>query len=99
MLPWQQKFGIKTIWSLSNDDGDGNENGKKAISLGSKESAFFVHFLADVALRRREKVPNFTRPFYKLGDTTHIFFFLSLKLNTVLSGLTQENLANIRQIN
>ena len=99
MLPWQQKFWIKTIWSLRKDDGGGNVNGKKVISLGSKESAFFVHFLADVALRRREKVPNFTRPLYKLGVTTHIFFFLSLKLNTVLAGLTPENLANIRQIN
>ena len=60
MLPWQHNFWIKTIWSLSNDDGDGNENGKKATSLNwqnnnfARASRFFVHFLADVARLRRE---------------------------------------------
>ena len=60
MLLWQHNFWIKTTGSLSNDDGDGNENGKKATSLGSKarplhvHHAFFVHFLADVARLRRE---------------------------------------------
>ena len=33
MLPWLQNFWIKTIGSLSNDDGDGNENGKKVIGI------------------------------------------------------------------
>ena len=32
-LPWLQNFWITTIWSLSNDSGKGNENGKKAIGL------------------------------------------------------------------
>ena len=32
-LPWLQNFWMTTIGSLSNDDGDGNENGKKAISF------------------------------------------------------------------
>ena len=32
-LPWLQNFWRTTIGSLSNDDGDGNENGKKAISF------------------------------------------------------------------
>ena len=30
-LPWQQNFWITTMGDLSNDNGDGNENGKKAI--------------------------------------------------------------------
>ena len=30
MLPWQQNIWITTIGSLSNNDGDGNENGKKS---------------------------------------------------------------------
>ena len=30
-LPWLQNFWIKTLGSLSNDDGDGNETGKKVI--------------------------------------------------------------------
>ena len=46
--------------SLSNDDGDGNENGKKAIGLDwqnnnfARASRFFVHFLAVVAQFQRE---------------------------------------------
>ena len=32
-LPWYQNFWITTIGNLSKDDGDGNENGKKAIGL------------------------------------------------------------------
>ena len=36
MFPWQQNFGMTTIGSLSNDDGDGNENGKKAEDQISK---------------------------------------------------------------
>ena len=48
------------IGSLSNDDGDGNENGEKAIGLDwqnnnySRASRFFVHFFAVVARLRRE---------------------------------------------
>ena len=46
--------------SLSNDDGDGNENGKKAKGLDkennnfARASRFFVHFLAVVARLRHE---------------------------------------------
>ena len=53
-------FWITTIQSLSNDDGNGNENGKKATSLDwqnnmpARASRFFVHFLAVVARLRRE---------------------------------------------
>ena len=45
---------------LSNDDGDGNENGKKAIRLDwqnnifAHASCFFVRFLAVVARLQRE---------------------------------------------
>ena len=48
------------IESLSNDDADGNENGKKAIGLISKTTtlhvhdAFFVHFPAVIARLQRE---------------------------------------------
>ena len=49
-----------TLGSLSNDDGDGNENGKKATGLDkqnknfARASRFFVHFLAVVARLQRE---------------------------------------------
>ena len=46
---------LYTIESLSNDEDDddsnGNENGKKAILIGS---VFFVHFFAVTARLRRE---------------------------------------------
>ena len=44
-----------TLASLSNDDGDGNENGQKAIGSDkqnnnfARASRFFVHFFAVVA--------------------------------------------------
>ena len=53
-------FSIKIIASLSHDDGDGNENGKKANVLISKTTTLhvhhtsFVHFLAGVAQLRHE---------------------------------------------
>ena len=58
-LPWYQNFWIATIGSFSNDDGDGNENGKKVIDLYwqnnfARASRFFVHFLAVVTRLRRE---------------------------------------------
>ena len=46
--------------SLRNHDGDGNENGKKAIDLDkqsnnfARASRFFVHFSAVVARLQRE---------------------------------------------
>ena len=56
----QTKILTNLIGSLSNDDDDGNENGKKAISLDkqnnnfARASRFFVHFFAVVARLRRE---------------------------------------------
>ena len=32
-LPWEQKFWMAAMKSLSKDDGENNENGKKAIGL------------------------------------------------------------------
>ena len=60
MLPWYQHFLITTVGSLSHNDGDGNENGKKAIGLYqqnnnfARASRFFVHFLTVVASLRLE---------------------------------------------
>ena len=50
----------RTGGTLSNDDGDINENGKKAIGLDwqnnnfARASRFFVNFFAIVARLRRE---------------------------------------------
>ena len=60
-------FWITTIGSLSNDDGDGNDNGKKANVLISKTTTlqvhqtFFVHFLA-VGARLRHETSQFHAP-------------------------------------
>jgi len=49
-----------TLGSLTNDDGDGNENGTKAIGLDwqnnnfARASRFFAHFFAVTARLRRE---------------------------------------------
>ena len=49
-----------SIRELMHDDGDGNENGKKAIGLDkqnnnfARASRFFAHFFAVVARLRRE---------------------------------------------
>ena len=50
------------IGNLYNDDGDDNENGKKAIGLDwqnnnfARASRFFVHFFAVAARLRRKSV-------------------------------------------
>ena len=49
-----------TTETMSNDDGDGNENGKKAKGLDwqnnnfARVARFFVHFFAVAALLQRE---------------------------------------------
>ena len=56
----QTKILTNLIGSLSNDDDDGNENGKKAIGLDwqnnnfARASRFFVHFFAVTARLQRE---------------------------------------------
>ena len=53
---------INIIRSLGNDDGDGNKNGKKAISLDwqnnnfARVSLFFVHFFVVAVRLQRESV-------------------------------------------
>ena len=53
-------MGVRIIQSFSNDDGDGNENVKKANSCieqnnkFARASRFFVHFFAVTAPLRRE---------------------------------------------
>ena len=60
-------FFILSLRSLSNDDGDGNENGKKAIALDwqnnnfTRASRFFVHFFAVAARLQRESAHTFLR--------------------------------------
>ena len=55
-----KRRGPEKIGSLSNDDGDVNENGKKAIGLDwqnnnfARASRYFVHFFAVTARLRRE---------------------------------------------
>ena len=56
----QTKILTNLIGSLSNDDDDGNENGKKAIGLNwqnnntVRASRFFVHFFTFIARLQRE---------------------------------------------
>ena len=78
---------------LKQGDGDGNENGKKAIDLYKKNNNFTralrysVHFPA-VAARLRHEIPNFKRPLYGVhkDKTTIKFSFPFSKLRyTVLS--------------
>ena len=51
---------LRLLGSLSNDDGDGNEKGKKAVGLDQQNnnfarvSRFLIHFFAVVARLRRE---------------------------------------------
>ena len=67
--------------SFSNDDGDGNNNGKKAIGLISKTTTLHVHhaflYISLPSLHDYEvKMPNFT--FYggrKQGTTIFSFPF------------------------
>ena len=57
---WTKTVRFGLLGSLSNNDGDGNAGGKKAIGLdwqnniSARVSRFFVHFFAVVARLRRE---------------------------------------------
>ena len=56
----EENLRAEMVKNLSNDDGDGNENGKKAIGLDRQNSSFvrvwrfFVHFFAAIARLQRE---------------------------------------------
>ena len=67
---------------LKQDDGDGNENGKKAIGLNKKNNNFtralrFSLYFSVAAVRLRHEIPNFTRPLYGVREhkTTINFSF------------------------
>ena len=71
--------------NLSNEDGDGNENGKKAIEFYhqnnnfARASRFFVHFFAVVARLRRETCQFHIS--WKTRTRKNDFLFLFLKLD------------------
>ena len=75
------------IGSLSNDNADGNENGKKGIGLISKTTTFHVHhgflYISLPSLPvDNVKVPEFT--FVEDGNTRQQVSFLFLNFDTVL---------------
>ena len=80
LLKWSVSGNVLMLGSLSNDDGDVNENGKKAIGLDkqnnnfARASRFFVHFFVVTARLRRE-MPNFTFCGKREDKTTPLFFF------------------------
>ena len=68
-LPWQQNFWITTMGDLSNDNGDGNEHGIKAIGLYWQNNNFarasrFLYNSYPSLQDRDMNLPNFTRPLY-----------------------------------
>ena len=65
--------------SLSNNDGDGNKNGKKAIGLDWQNRMLFVHFLAIIA-RLRHETSNITQPLYGVDKYSTKFSFPFSKL-------------------
>ena len=76
------------LGSLSNDNGDGNENSKKAIGLISKNnnfaraSRFYVHFSAVIARLQRESAKFHVLS--RTGTQENNFLFLLLNFDTVL---------------
>ena len=98
-LPWYQNFWIATIGDFSNDDGDGNENGKKVIDLTLHVHHAFLYISQRSLPDCDVKLPNFTRPLFGVGEqNTKAFFFFSVNLDAVLSDSTPENFANFWQI-
>ena len=99
----QSLLGLK---GLSNDDGDVNENGKKAIGLDwqnnnfARASRFFVHFLAVVARLQlyNVKVPNFMFCPGREHKTT-IFLFFSWTLIPSFRIQLQRNLPTFDWLN
>ena len=66
----------------TNDDGDGEENGKKKMFIitnnnFARASRYLVHFFAVVVPLRHWKLPNFTSPLYGVGEqNTKVVAFL-----------------------
>ena len=72
--------GEEITGSLSNDDGDGNENGKKAIGLDWENNNFarasrFLYISLPSLHDYNVKVPNFTFCRGRENKTTTFFFF------------------------
>ena len=99
---WLSVPRVFLIGSLSKDDGNGNENGKKAIGLdwqnknSARVSRFFVHSLAFVAPLRRKSAY-----FHLLSRTCtqeNYFLFLFLNFDTVFQNSPLEKFASICRI-
>ena len=84
-MAWNGNMNLKVITgllsgSVSNDDGDGNENGKKAIGLLNKTTTLHVHhpflYISLPSLHDYNiKVRNFTFCGGREHTTTTFFFF------------------------
>ena len=89
--------------SLSNDDADGNENGKKAIGLISKTTtlhvhhAFFVHFFAVVARLQRESA--WIHVLSRTGTQDNNFLFFSWTLIQSFRIQLQKHLPTFDEVN
>ena len=75
----QKQSSLGSLSLLSNDDGDGNEKGKKSnrFRLAKQQLCTLLH-------DHNVKVPNFTFCRGRGHKTTTLFFFLFLKFDTVL---------------
>ena len=77
------------IGSLSNDDNDGNENGKNF----ARASRFSVHFVAVVALLQSGSANFYI--FSRTGTQNNKFLFLFLNFETILKNSTPKKFANV----
>ena len=92
-----------SLGSLSNDDADGNENGKKAIGLISKTTtfhvyhAFFVHFFAVIARLQRESA--WIHVLSRTGTQDNNFLFFSWTLIELFRIQLQKHLPTFDEVN
>ena len=81
---------LVTIESLSNDNGDGSENGKKAVGLDrqnnnfARASRFLVHFFAVTTRLYHVKVPNFTFCGGREHSRETFLFFSSISIQSFI---------------
>ena len=103
--PWERGWTAialsRTILgSLSNDEGDSNENDKKAIDLDWQNnnfaSRFFIHLLAVVG--RLPSESSYFQVLSKTGTQDNNFLFLFLNFDKVLYNSTRKTFANIWRI-
>ena len=94
---------MRLIGSLSNDDADGNENGKKAIGLDwqnnnfARASPFFVHFFAVVARLQRENA--WIHVLSRTGTQDNNFLFFSWTLIQPFRIQLQKHLLTFDEVN